>query len=131
MAPATVARRFAILVISLRGKPTGDEGIIVDDVRARLGQLPKKATLSRQQKWLCLGLALIVDYAIASFSLNALSAFADVDFGDRLYEFAKIIATRTKLFGKFSEVIDDTLEWEELVRTLVRHRDGVPVSNPL
>ena len=70
MAPATVARRLALLVTSLRGNPTGDEGQLVDNVPARLGELPKKARLSQQQKWLCWGLALIADYAVVSFSLN-------------------------------------------------------------
>ena len=67
---------------------------------------------------------MIVDYAVASFSLNALTILSDADFGERLNEKAKIITTRTKLFAKYGEVIDDTLEWYELVRSMVAHREG-------
>ena len=72
-----------------------------------------------------------MDYAVAFFGLNGLTALTNADFGERLYEMAKILTTVTRQFAKYTEVIDDTLEWGELVRTMVAHRDGTSVVNPL
>ena len=74
MAPATVARRLSLLVTSWRGSLTGDEKRLVEDVRARLNELPKKATVAQQQQWLCWGFSLVVDYEVAAFGLNGLTA---------------------------------------------------------
>ena len=76
--------RLSLLVTSWRGNPTGDEESLVEDVRARLNELPKKATVAQQQHWFCWGFSLIVDYAVAAFSLNVLTALTNTDFGERL-----------------------------------------------
>ena len=131
MAPATVARRLALLVTSLRGTPTGREDALVDVVRKRLSDLPKKATAAQQQAWLAFGLSALVDYCVEAFGLNTLTAMSDASFGDRVFELFKVLANRTRLTAKFSEVLDDDLEWQEQVRVLVLHRDGTPAPNPL
>ena len=129
-APATVARRLALHTTSLGGIP-GDEETCVDECRSRLKGLPRKATTEQQQGWLAWGLVPVVEYVLAVFTLNALTAMRDRDFSDLLFVMLRIITTRMKILEKYQAVIDDELIWNDLCRNLVGHRDGTRIANPL
>ena len=124
MAPPSVARRIVLLVTSWRGTPTGGEDAIVTAVRTRLKSAPANADVSELQIWLAYDFGPLVDYALACFTLNSLSSWSDELFGERLYELFKVALAKTKILAKFDAIVNDDIEWEELVRALVRARDG-------
>ena len=131
MAPPSVARRIVLLVTSWRGTPTGSEDAVVTAVRTRLKNAPAKAEVSELQIWLAYGFGPLVDYALACFTLNGLASWSDDLYGERLYELFKVAVAKTKIPAKFDNIINDDVEWDELVRALVRHREGRPAPNPL
>ena len=90
----------------------------MDTVRSRLGGLPKKAGPEALHNWLSWGLAPLVDYTGEVFTVNDLALLSDAEYGDRIFEFLKIVTVRTKLCQKFADILDDDVEWQAVLRIL-------------